>query len=332
MKGINVDVFSNTLRQKAMKKETGQFLITNFLGSDQAKDISQINCRGFGRVRSLSQTAAPNWINSCVRYRVASARLRLTDEESKYCQVFQNAVCNYRCWFCYVDYELLKGDPSHAAYLTVDQILDLFLAETQKVNIIALSGGQPDLIPEWAPWFIKALIQRGLDEKYFVWVDDNLSTEFAWEYLTKGDWEVMKSYRNIGRLCGIKGYSRETFFENTNVRPEFFDRQIQTLGRLVKESIDVYIELALTTSNPSNLQKEMASFFDLLQQRVHHNIPLRINPTHIRLYSPTQNRMSANRSAAIKNQYCALEAFLEERSKRFSIAELETPQHLVSLD
>lgn len=331
-KGIDLDIFSHSLRERAIKKESKQILVTNFLDSEQAKDASNINCEGFGRIRTLSQTPRPNWVNSCVRYRVASARMGLSDTESELCQVFQNAVCNFRCWFCFVDYKLLKGDFTHSAYLTVDDLLELFLREKSPARIIALSGGQPDIIPEWAPWFIKALLHRGLTNEYFIWLDDNLSTQFAWGYLTGEEWELMKWYPNFGRLCGIKSFTKERFFENTNVRPEFFDRQLDTLGRLVKEGMDVYIELALTTSDLSNLAKDMSDFFDLLQQKVHHNIPLRINPTQIREYSPNKNRILEIRRLALVNQYVVLNAFLEELHKRFSSSELALPQHLVQLN
>jgi uncharacterized Fe-S cluster-containing radical SAM superfamily protein len=331
-KGINLDKLSNSLRKKAIKTESKEILLTNFTGSTQAKDVSQINCSGFGRIRTLSQRPTPNWINPCVRYRVSAARLGLSDEISKFCQVFQNAVCNYRCWFCYVDYGLLCGDPLHSTYLTIDELLDKFLAENLPTKIIALSGGQPDLIPEWAPWFIDALIRRGLEKQYFIWVDDNLSTYYAWEYLDTNQWELMKTFPYLGRLCGVKSFSKERFADNTNVKPEYFDRQIDVLSRLVKEGLDVYIELVLATSSLDNVYQDISKFMDLLQSKVHHNIPLRINPTEIRPYTPTKNRITDERDLALKNQYTVLNIWLEELHKRFSPSELTTPQHMISLD
>ena len=42
-------------------------------------------------------------------------------------QVFQNAVCNWRCWWCYVPFELLSGSPKHSAMLAAGQLVDSYL-------------------------------------------------------------------------------------------------------------------------------------------------------------------------------------------------------------
>jgi len=70
---------------------------------------------------------------------------------------------------------------------------------------------------------------------------------------------------------------------------------------------------------------------DLLQSKVHPNIPLRINPTEIRPYTPTKKRINDKREIALKNQYTVLNIWLDELHKRFSPSELTTPQHMISL-
>ena len=51
--------------------------------------------------------------------------------------------------------------------------------------VIDLTGGQPDITPEWVPWMMEALIDRGLSNHVYLWSDDNLSNDFFWKYLTE---------------------------------------------------------------------------------------------------------------------------------------------------
>ena len=41
-------------------------------------------------------------------------------------QVFQNAVCNWRCWYCFVDFKLLAASRKHSEWLTPRDLIDLF--------------------------------------------------------------------------------------------------------------------------------------------------------------------------------------------------------------
>lgn len=98
------------------------------------------------------------------------------------------------------------------------------------------------------------------------------------------------------------------------------------------KTMDVYIELSLITHTLENLSTDIAHFMDRLQTEVHHNIPLRINPTEIREYTPTSKRLNDDRKLALKYQYTVLEAWLAELNKRFSAKEIATPQYLVPLN
>jgi len=53
--------------------------------------------------------------------------------------------------------------------------------------MIDLSGGQPDLTPEWIPWMMEELNNRGLTDKVYLWSDDNLSNDYFWKYLSDAE-------------------------------------------------------------------------------------------------------------------------------------------------
>ena len=110
----------------------------------------------------------------------AAHRLGASLERVSNAQVFQNASCNWRCWYCFVPFNLLAANEAHAAWLTPDQLVGLYLAEDERPRVIDCSGGQPDLIPEWVPGIMEALTARGLANQVYLWSDDNLSNDYFW--------------------------------------------------------------------------------------------------------------------------------------------------------
>ena len=148
-------------------------------------------------------------------------------------QVFQNAACNWRCWYCFVPFDLLAADPEKSAWLSAQELLELYLEESSPPRVIDLSGGQPDLVPEWVPWMMQELRNLGLDETTYLWSDDNLSNDFFWRFLTEEDLEIIQSYRAYGRVCCFKGFNRQSFSYNTLAEPDLFERQFQLFNSLI---------------------------------------------------------------------------------------------------
>ena len=161
-------------------------LVTNFSGSEQEKDLTEpANCNGFGRVRHFKLDAGKGWIKNPLPILPATKALGIKQNSEIRSQVFQNSVCNWRCWYCFVDFKLLSGDSKYSSFLTCDEMVDLYLKEENPAPMIDLTGGQPDLTPEWIPWMMQTLIERGLDKKIFLWSDDNLSNDYTLEISNK---------------------------------------------------------------------------------------------------------------------------------------------------
>ena len=108
-------------------------------------------------------------------------------------QVFQNAVCNWRCWYCYVPFALLSGNPTHSEWLAPTTMIDLYLDQPDPPRVIELTGGQPDLTPEWVPWMMAELRSRKLERSVYLWSDDNLSSNYFWRYLSDASRELVAS-------------------------------------------------------------------------------------------------------------------------------------------
>ena len=117
-------------------------------------------------------------------------------------QVFQNAICSWRCWYCFVDYSLLSGDLTKSDFKTCAELVDLYSTEKELPPIIDLSGGQPDLVPEWALWFADEIKRRSMETSVYLWSDDNLSNDYLWRYLDTVERKRLASFRKL-RSCGL---------------------------------------------------------------------------------------------------------------------------------
>lgn len=323
---INTKSFSEHLRSKAINTVKKSILVTNFLGSKQEKDLSEpTNCNGFGRIRHFKLDAGTEWIKNPLPILPASKALKLHSYNEIRSQVFQNSICNWRCWYCFVDFQLLNGDTTHASFLTCDEMLDLYLDQDNPPSMIDLTGGQPDLTPEWIPWMMEALKRRGLDKKVFLWSDDNLSNDYLWQYLTVDQIDLMSSYGMYSRVCCFKGIDEKSFSINTKADPKLFDNQFTLCRRLLDLKLDLYCYITLTANSDTNFESAISSFLDKVQ-KINPMLPLRIVPLRIFEFTPMKSRMTDEfRDMMNIGQYKAIEIWKKELSNRFSATQLALP-------
>jgi uncharacterized Fe-S cluster-containing radical SAM superfamily protein len=318
MPTLDTDALSARYRAQSVDLENRRILITNFINTEQEKDLSEIpNCNGFGRVRHFRRVKEGAWPHNPLPIDPACTALGLPQKEMLRAQVFQMASCNWRCWYCYVPFDLLTANRKHADWLNPTILIDLYLGQPDPPQIIDLTGGQPDLIPEWVPWMMAEIQARGLENKVYLWSDDNLSNDFFWRFLTDSDREFMVSYRNYGRVCCFKGFNPESFSFNTLADPALFDRQFSLMGRLLATNLDLYAYVTITTPTLMNIESDMRQFVDRLQE-LNETLPLRTIPLQIEMFAPVAGRLNTVKNEAMKNQWVALEHWQKELDSRFS--------------
>ena len=132
--------------------------------------------------------------------------------------MFQNAACNWRCWYCYVPFNLLSANEKRGAWVTANSLVEQFLAEPGHPDMIDLTGGQPDLVPEWIPWTLQALESAEADKSVYVWSDDNLSNDYFFRYLPEKTQHRVAEHPGYGRVCCFKGFDEASFSFNTKAR------------------------------------------------------------------------------------------------------------------
>lgn len=312
---IDTDKVSGQLRPRMIDLERRAISLTRFDRSDQAGDLSEPpNCGGFGRVHLFETEAFDDWPPNPLPIRPASRALGMAPTTSLPAQVFQNSGCNWRCWYCFVPFADLSA--RRGEMVDVTQLIDWDLEAHPEPHVIDLSGGQPDLTPEWTVWVLEELDKRQADHVY-VWSDDNLSTDHIWTALTPAQRDFLGSHRRYGRAVCLKGYDASSFAFNTAAAPDLFDRQLELLSRIHHgTSIDYYVYLTITTPSVDELDRRMSTFLDRLQS-IDESLPLRCVPLKVLEWGPVTRRMTMKHHEALGLQHVALGAWLEEIATRF---------------
>ena len=322
---IDTDALSARYRSAAVRTAERRLLVTDFRGSEQEQDLTEpVNCDGLGRIRHFRRKASPGWPLNPLPIDPAARFLGVEPGVLLRAQVFQNAVCNWRCWYCFVPFNLLAAHPSHSRWVTADELVGLYLSEADRPSVIDLSGGQPDLVPEWVPWTMRVLREQGLEGSVYLWSDDNLSNDYFWQYLSGDDIDLIRSFRGYGRVGCFKGFDRESFRFNTAAEQDLFDRQFDLLGRLIGLGIDVYAYVTLTAPTGDGVAERVARFVDQLQG-VAPLLPLRVVPLQVQVFTPVRARLSPIRREALVHQQRAAEAWTRELERRFPAAVRDLP-------
>ena len=245
---INTDQWSAHWRRAGIDPNAKRVLITNFYDTQQEADLSESpNCEGFGRIRHFRRETSPGWPLNPLPIDPALKFLGRPSADFLRTQVFQNAVCNWRCWYCFVPFELLSANRKHSAWLSAKELLDLHQNQPEPPSVVDLSGGQPDLAPEWVPWMIQEIRLRGMENDIYLWSDDNLSTDYFWTSLSDSEIDLVSGSRNYGRVCCFKGFDEESFSFNTLAEGTLYRRQFELFRRFVNIGIDVYAYVTLTS-------------------------------------------------------------------------------------
>ncbi len=331
MKYIDSDKLAKGLRKRLVNLNDKKVLIAQLLETEEEKDsYTKVNCHGFGRIRSFSNYSLHLRNSQKNKNEQIKPLLRGCDNSKVLlAQAFQIAGCNWNCWYCFVDMSRRIAQIKNGEYFSASELVGMFLA-VEDINILDLTGGQPDLVPEWILWVMEELDKRNLRNKIFLWVDDNLSTDYFWKYLNDGQIEYITKFPKHSRAGCFKGYDESSFSFNTGVSSRLFQRQFDLFKRFIKEGMDMYAYVTFTNKEDIHLDRNIKLFMDRLQ-RLHHNLPLRTIPLKIVSFSAVRSSNQENFSHALTFQFEVYSAWQNELYNRFDSREIDLPYEKISL-
>jgi uncharacterized Fe-S cluster-containing radical SAM superfamily protein len=321
---IDTDAYSKRLRRLGLDHERRAVRLAKLRGSEQEDDLTlPPNADGYGRIHHFNTATSPDWPDNPLPIHPAAKALGIDATHTRQAQVFQNAVCNWRCWYCYVPFNLLSGAEAHSDLIPVRQVVDWALQSGR--HVLDLSGGQPDLTPEWVLWTLQELDSRDIKDVY-VWSDDNLSTDYLYRHLTDDQLGFVARHPRAGRVGCFKGFDADSFAFNTQADPAIFDRQFELMQRHIDHGFDVYAYATFTAQSQDRVDLKMAAFVDRLQA-ISANLPLRTIPLEVQEFGPVTERLkrSSHAGQALDVQKAAVRAWVNELDQRFSATERNIP-------
>ena len=166
---------------------------------------------------------------------------------------------------------------------------------------------------------MRALTEAGLAQSTYLWTDDNLSTTYLFDALSPADLALLRTYRNYGRVCCVKGFDARSFAFNTRAAPEDYERQFEILRRVLALGLDVYGYVTLTSPHSDGVANGVANLIDRLQA-IDPNFPLRLIPLRIQVFTPVEQRLARDeaREKSLAVQEEAIIAWTGELERRFS--------------
>lgn len=318
MNAIDTEATASRMRDRIIDINNERILLSVLEGSAQESDLSvPPNCGGIGRIRHFNRETGEGWPDNPLPIDPAAAALGNARSSMSRAQVFQNAACAWRCWYCYVPYELLAGHSSRAEWISPYDMVSQYVALEDRPSILDLSGGSPDLTPEWIPWTMRALRDHGLEGSTYLWSDDNLSTDHFFTELTAIDRQLIAEYENYGRVCCFKGFDHDFFAFNTSANPQDFDLQFDRFSRYLDTGIDLYGYVTLTGQSSENVSMAIANLLDRMQA-ISPLLPLRTVPLRIEPFGPMlARRPRKDMEVSLQVQEAAIAAWTDGIADRF---------------
>src|SRR5438874_892512 len=134
---IDTESLSQKYRDRSIDIGEKKVRITRFGGTKQDEDLTERpNCSGLGRIRHFRRETSANWPKNPLPIDPACFASGTPPSELIRAQVFQTAACNWRCWYCFVDFKLLSANPDHSEWVSADRLVELYGAQANPPPMI----------------------------------------------------------------------------------------------------------------------------------------------------------------------------------------------------
>ena len=316
-----MEEYNSICRNEILKKN--KFLMSKIItNSDKEKRRLNVNCNEFGRIRIFQRKKFSDWNEDPIPMDIISNKMKIGKLNEIPVQMFEVAKCNLHCWWCYLPKQLRNITEEYTKWFSVSELFNVFERENNDVKVIYLSGGNPELVPEFVYSYMKELDKRKRSQEIFLWSDDVLTTDYLVEKMSEEQINYMTKYKNYAKVCCLKGFDNESFEYNTGINGKEFDNQIKRLKICIDIGFDVYGYIILVCKDLNNIEFKIKQIMNKLQE-ISYFLPLRIIPIKIEKFSAVIERLNEEREQSILNQYQVLKIWNNELKNRFTKAEIK---------
>jgi uncharacterized Fe-S cluster-containing radical SAM superfamily protein len=304
---ISTEQMVELMRARVLDPGMARVLVSKIEGSDQQADLTApTNADGLGRIRHFRRTVAKGWPDNPLPILPASRWLGIEPPRQMRAQVFQLSGCAWRCWYCYVPFNMLSADVARSQWRTSSELLQLYLAETDRPAVLDLSGGSPDLAPEWIAWTMDSIEEIGAKATVYLWSDDNLSSDLLLDR-RRSLLARMESYGGgYGKVCCLKGFDPISFSFNTGAEERGFGEQLRILKGYSESKLDLYLYITMTAPPRTEDSALMRDFVRRLHD-IRTDLPFRTVPLFVGEFRAMKNRINSARREALENQWRLVE-------------------------
>lgn len=240
-------------RDKFYRENERAVLFANILETKEAEDFYHcVNHDGFGRIREFTKFSM-HIETELIKHRKF---IRINGEgrwsEQYLSQVFQIGVCPLRCRYCFVDRQNLDGTNKNSVFLQPEDIIGMFLETWPDIRNLDLSGGSPDLFPEFLFGLLHEIERVGLKGKITIWSESNLDTRF-YSRLSKGMMNYIITFPYFHLLCSLKGWDSESVLYNTQNTMNF-EEQVKGIEFFCRKHFPISVYLVFIGNRVATLE------------------------------------------------------------------------------
>ena len=132
-------------------------------------------------------------------------------------------------------------------FVTFNEMAELIAADSRDVVAIDLTGGQPDLIPEWPLELMSELKQTMPNSTTRrIRSEDNLSNDFLWRFLNHRQIGILAESPEYTRVGCFKGFDPDSFSVGSKSDPAGYSRHLEVAARLFSSGFDPYYSTVFT--------------------------------------------------------------------------------------
>ena len=280
----------------------GKFLMCKILyDNEEIKKKLNVNLDDFGRVRTFYRKKFDDWNSDPIPIDIIEKKFNYKKLDKIDIQMLEVAKCNLHCWWCYLPDKIRRINNEYMRWFSPEELVDLFIRDNKECKSIYLSGGNPELVPDFIYSFMKELDKRDLAKDILLWSDDVLTTDYQFQ-MEKDKLDYMLKYNNYIKLCCLKGFDEESFAFNTLLDKNIFNEQLERLKKHIELGFDVYCYIILTCKSLDNIEQKINDLIKKLQD-ISYYLPLRVIPIKIEEFDAVTARLNEDRKQSMNNQY-----------------------------